>query len=427
MTIPESTPRTSLSLAEARRLAVWAQALDGRWEAPPGAEGVVRAVERLGYVQIDTISVVERAHHHILWSRLPDYAPGALDAAVAGRRVFEGWSWRRTAAHLPTADYAFYAWRMRQEAARRDGWGAWLAEHADLAEGILARIRDEGPLGSADFAAPEGFQGRGWWDWKPAKRALEHLFLSGRVLVASRKGFQRLYDLPERVLPEATAAPVPSGDEAVRWLIRRILRGQGLSRTLTGWGWDVTREPLSSTLAEMVAQGEVVPVEVEGARGPYYVLPEALERLSGAYPEGAGVARPSEAEVRVLSPFDPLLIDRPRFGELFGRDYRLECYLPAAKRRFGYYLLPLLWGSEIVGRLDAKAHRAEGRLEVRRLEIEPDADASALAAALARGLAAYARMNGCAEVGIPEREAVSPEGLGETLAEALAAGGGGGC
>jgi len=415
MTLTDGAPQASLSLAEARRLAVRAQALDGQWAAPPGAEGVVRTVERLGYVQIDTISVVERAHHHILWSRLPDYAPQALDSLVGrGGRVFEGWSWRRTAAYLPTTDYPYYAWRMRRVGASRDGWGAWLAEHADLAEGILARIRDEGPLGSADFAAPEGFQGRGWWDWKPAKRALEHLFVSGRVLVAGRKGFQRLYDLPERVLPEVATGPTPSDDEAVRWLIRRVLRSEGLSRSPSGWGWKSTDEPLRTALAEMVASGEVVPVAVERTRAPYYLLPPALDRV--------GAAPPDAAVARVLSPFDPLIIDRPRLGELFGRDYRLECYLPTEKRRFGYYVLPLLWGDEVVGRMDAKAHRADGLLEVRRLEIEPGVDLGAVAGPLGRGLAAYARMNGCPVVALPpEGGAVAPEPLRDRLAGALAA------
>jgi uncharacterized protein YcaQ len=392
---------------EARRLALGAQGLDGAWQPPTGADGALAVVDRVGYVQIDTISVVQRAHHHIVWTRQRDYRPDELEEAVAdGQRLFEWWSWNHTAAYLPVSDYPLYAWHMAvtAESSWRQGW---LAEHHDLAEEVLARIRAEGPLGAADFAAPEGFRAAGWWDWKPAKRALDHLFGVGRLLVCGRKGFQRLYDLPERVLPAATALPRLNDAEAVAWLVRRLLGAQGLAYAFGTWRLRVEAPPLRDVLGDMIASGEVVEVDVEGLPRRYYALSAML----------AASASVDEANrLRILSPFDPLIIDRRRFSDLFSCDYRLECYLPAVKRRFGYYMLPILWGSEIVGRIDAKAQRRERVLTVHRLELQPHVSGGDLATPLAAELAAYAAFNGCDEVALGEEPAAEQASLVAALA-----------
>jgi uncharacterized protein YcaQ len=188
-----------ISIARAQKLALHGQGLDGPWKLPAGKEGVAQTIERLGYVQIDTISVVERAHHHTLWSRRSDYGPGMLhELLAADRRVFEYWT--HAASYLPMRDYRYYAGRMRSFASS-DRARQFLADHAKLVREVLRRIRAEGALASADFAAPDGRKRGPWWDWKPAKAALETLFSMGELMVSRRRNFQRVYDLTERVLP----------------------------------------------------------------------------------------------------------------------------------------------------------------------------------------------------------------------------------
>ena len=200
-----------ISLPKARRLAIHAQGLGGRWKLPKGKEGAAQAVERLGYVQVDTIAVVQRAHHHTLWARCPDYTPAMLGELQAkDRRVFEYWA--NAASYVPMADYRYYVPRMRAAATRHSAW--YLSDEGrKLRDHVRDRIRAEGPLGSADFKAPEGRKRGSWWDWKPAKQALEWLFDMGELMVTQRRHFHRIYDLTERVLPSCidTAPPSPAG------------------------------------------------------------------------------------------------------------------------------------------------------------------------------------------------------------------------
>lgn len=397
-----------ISLAQARRLMLRAEGLDGTWRPADAKEGAAEVIERLGYVQIDTIHVVQRAHHHILWSRHPGYRPGMADELVSvDRRAFEWWSWNGTAAYLPMADYRYYAWAMARSSgsARRR---AWLAEHAELVERILARIRDEGPLGSSDFAAPEGFAGGGWWDWKPAKRALDYLYTSGSLMVAGRRSFQRLYDLPERVLPPDVDTTPPDDDEVARFLVRRTLGAQGLACSFGNWLARRKDGPAAEALRDLVGSGEVVEVRLEGASRPYYALADALALADG--PDG-------DPSPRILSPFDPLTIDRRRLADVFGFDFALECYLPAEKRRYGYYLLPILWEGRFVARMDVKAQRGEGLLLVRNLVLEPGVPEERFAAALVGALDDYAAFNGCDSVAVEASEPPTLAGRLGTLRE----------
>ncbi|MBA7698532.1 hypothetical protein ES703_107210 [subsurface metagenome] len=189
-----------ISSALARRLPLHSQLLDGRTKLPKGKEGIAQAIEKLGYVQIDTIAVINRAHHHTLWTRRPDYSPAMLDELQAkDRRVFEYWG--HAASYLPMKDYRYYIPRMRAFP-WGDGWIKRMHErHKDVMKDVLERITKEGPLGSADFKAPDGKKRGAWWDWKPAKTALELLMWRGDLMVTERRNFQRIYDLTERVLP----------------------------------------------------------------------------------------------------------------------------------------------------------------------------------------------------------------------------------
>ncbi len=405
-----------LSLAAARRLAVASQGLGPAWDLPAGPEGVARAIERLGYVQIDTISVVERAHHHVLWSRRADYGPAMLHTLQAEqRRVFEYWT--HAASYVPMANYRYYLPHMR--AAERAGrYHDWLAENHEVVDLVMARIREEGALGSADFEAPPDFAGGTWWDWKPAKRALDVLFTCGRLMVSERRNFQRRYDLPERVLPADIDTREPSAAEVRRFELFSALRAHGLLAEGDLRRPVRDRAGLGRVLDELAAAGEIVPVEVEGLNGlRHFALPETLAQMA---------TDPSPEDVHLLSPFDNLIIDRDRLARLFGFEYTIECYLPAEKRRYGYFNLPILWGDRFAGRLDPKAERKSRTLQVRGLTLEPDVAAEErLYPALAARLRQYAAFNGCDEVLVEAGEVPGAAALREALATTATAEGNG--
>jgi uncharacterized protein YcaQ len=390
-----------ISANTARRLAIEAQLL-GRPRLAPGVEGAAQAIEHLGRVQIDTISVVARAHHHMLWSRCADYEEGMLDALQRDdRRAFEYWS-GYVAAYLPMGDYRYYLPAMRgfRESAHMQ---QWQQEHADLVDHVLGRIREEGPLGSADFVDPSGRKRGPWWDWKPAKQALEMLFRAGVLMISERRRFQRYYDLAERVLPGDTDTTEAAPEETARFVVRRALAHAGLAAAdQIGWSWLGDRDAISGALAELASTGEVVPLHVTGGRnGTHYALRDALAGVRGR--------RPGAPRLHLLSPFDGLIANRTRTRELFGFDCKLEAYFPAHKRQYGYFCLPILFGDRFVGRLDPKADRRAKTLRVHRITFEPDAGAlGPVLPALAESLRAYAAFNGCDRVTVA---ATQPPGV----------------
>ena len=370
-----------------------AQGLDGAWPRQgaegAGATGVAEAVRRLGYVQIDTIAVVERAHHHTLWQRLPGYAPEQLhDAQASDRAILE--AWYPAASYVPMAHYRYTLPSMRANAE----WYAdnWRNTEAALRDEVLARLRAEGPLSSAEFAAPPGHKRAGWWDWKPAKRALEQLFVTGEVLVAERRSFQRVYDLAERVLPAGIDTTYPTDEAWGRFQAAQALASQGIAGTGNTRWTRARRTLLGEGLERLAEEGAATPVCIEGIeRGRWYARPEDLASIDEI---GSAPAR-----ARILSPFDSLVINRAWLKALWGFDYTIECYLPREKRRYGYFCLPILWGERFIGRVDARAERAAGILRVEGLWLEdgvtPDGE---LAAALDRALSEFAAFNGCASL-----------------------------
>ena len=390
----------------ARRLAIQAQGLEEAWELPPGKAGTARLIERLGYVQIDTISVVARAHHHVIWSRQADYAPEMLYELLArDRLVFEYWT--HAASYIPIRDYRYSIPGMKAYA-ERPRTRQWLEEHQPLVDEVLNQIRMEGPQASVDFRAPEGFKRGTWWSWKPAKRALEVLFSMGELMVAERRSFQRVYDLRERVLPPDIDTRVPSPEETARYSLRRALGGFGVAaRNHLTWRRGAG---LGDALDELVEAGEVAKVQIDGwADRPAYAFSASLRDLDQG---------PATPMLHILSPFDNLVINRGRLAQLFGFQYRLEAYTPASKRRYGYFSLPILWGHSFVGRVDCKADRKNNALLVRRLVFEPDpADTDAVQTALAARLWQFAAFNSCTEVRV---EHVEPERLYDPLVRELA-------
>ncbi len=373
--------------AKLRRIALNQQGLLRAESFGRGKRAVLRAIERLGYVQIDTISVVERAHHHVLWSRVPNYSPRHLEQLVRERKLFE--YWYHAAAFLPMADYRFSLPRMRQ----LNGERQWFKDgDRKLMHEILARIEAEGPLRARNFE-DERDSNSGWWDWKPAKQALEQLFMQGELMVSAREGFQKVYDLPERVIPGWVDTRTPTPDEFAAHLIDTSLRAHGfatlVSMTYLRKGQQL-RESVKQQLQGRIDAGLLVRKPLE-KNCSLYIDPELLEAR----------APRSVARLRILSPFDNLVIQRQRCREVFAYDYQIECYVPQAERQFGYFCLPLLYRDRLVGRIDCKAHRNRAALEVRAVHIE-HAVGDDFPAVMSAALQSFAGFNGCEQVDIAD-------------------------
>lgn len=396
-------PRVSLSLKEARALAVAAQGF-GRRPVRPGPARLAGLLAKLGAVQLDSVNILARSHELALYSRLGPYRPADLHRVAYRRRVvFEYWG--HAASWLPMAEYRWFLPRMLAHREKPRGWWADVRErHGHLAQAILERIRAQGPLMAADFtnggrtslrsgrdepglcytgaspqtpptggppasAAPDGAAlddraGRGsWWDWKPAKLVLEDLFDQGILMVADRRaGFQRVYDLAERVLPPDVDTRPPTADEAAQHLLARAARALGVASARDLADYFRVPPPLAKpALRTLLEAGRLVPAALEGWRQPAYLPPEAL----------AGRPRRPCHPPLFLSPFDSLIWTRDRTARLFGFDFALEIYTPEAKRRYGYYVLPLLVEGRLVGRADVKHDRPAATLVVATAHLEP--------------------------------------------------------
>lgn len=359
-----------LSLQDARHLQLAAQGLLTPRRAKAGPSDLLDCIRRMALLQIDTISVVARSPYLVLFSRLGHYDPRWLEQLLAEGELFEYWA--HEACFVPREDYRLLRHRMLDPAAM--GWkfsAQWLKTHGGEIAQIVERIRREGPVRAADIGNERGERkggGNGWWDWKPEKRHLEVLFTAGQLMVRERRNFQRVYDLAERVMPEwDDGRDLPSPELAQRDMVRASCRALGLVKT--GWVADyyrLKRGKYDALLHQLADEGELLPVRVEGWQHGAFVHASLSDELTRAQ---AGSLKATHTAV--LSPFDPLVWDRKRASELFGFDYRIECYTPAPKRQYGYFVLPLLRRGKLVGRLDAKAHRKEGVFEVKSLYLEP--------------------------------------------------------
>lgn len=379
----------SISKTRARNIAVaasFSQGVEGN-----GKRAALKTVQHLGYVQIDTISVIERAHHHVFWSRQPSYESEYIDELLSkDRTVFEYWA--HAVSYLPIEDYRYYLakFESHREPATEERRKARFAKPKQLFGSILERIEKEGPLASRDFELGKTKKSNGWWDWKPAKRALEYLYLRGDLMISSRKGFQRVYDLTERVLPEDLDTSTPSSGERAEFQIRRALKSMGIAREreIVNYLKVSNRVDIKRRLWALVESGAVTEVEIAGIQGEvYYTYPNTLEEIG---------KRNATRKIRILSPFDNLVIQRERIGLLFDFKYTIECYVPAPKRVYGYFVCPILWGSELVGRIDMKADRKAKRLVVNSLHIEPAWEGRRpLKSAFKKSLDEFAAFNGC--------------------------------
>lgn len=402
-----------LSPSAARALHLAAQGLLQPRRRKARKDDVLDTIRQMGVLQIDTIHVVARSPYLVLWSRLGDYPQAWLEQLLAEGALFEYWA--HEACFVPIEDYGLYRHRMIDPGSM--GWKyseTWMRERRQDVDRVLEHIRAHGPARSADFERTDGQSG-GWWSWKPEKRSLEVLFTAGQLMIARRENFQRVYDLAERVLPGwDDRLHMPSMDETRRSLVLKAVKAMGLARA--SWISDYFRtKPPRLDPETLVEEGLLLRAWVEDWDDPVYVHPDHAQLLHGA---AEGALSPTLSAL--LSPFDPVVWDRRRALDLFGFDYRLECYTPAEKRKYGYFTLPLLRRGALVGRVDAKAHRAQGVFELKSLVLEPQARVSErfvrdIAAAVQR----CADWHGCPRVKVTHTD---PAGLAAQLQAALRSG-----
>ena len=368
---PRTRTRASLSAAEARRLALGAQGFaEPRSEREPNGWELRRVLKRVGLLQIDSVNVLERAHYLPAFSRLGPYPRDLLDRASqrAPRRLFEYWG--HEASLLPVDLHPLLRWRM--ERAAGDAWGGMRRiqrDRPELVARVLEQVAERGPVAASELAESEPRRSGPWWDWSDAKRAVEWLFWSGQVSAARRRRFERLYDLPERVLPPAVlSASTPPVAEAQRELVRVAASALGVAaeRDLRDY-FRLPAADAKARVAELVEAGELMPVAVEG-----------WGRTRAYLAAGARIPRAIDARA-LVGPFDSLIWERSRVRRLFGFDYRLEIYVPKPKRRHGYYVLPFLLVDRLVARVDLKADRAASVLRAQQVHLEEDAPAETIA------------------------------------------------
>lgn len=394
----------SLSRAAARRLALAAQGFhEPRPTGRVDRRHLRRVLDRVGLIQIDSVNVLVRSQELPLFARLGNHPRSLIPDATAAGELFEYWG--HEASHIPTRDHHLYRWKM-EAAARGAAWGNVLElqrRAPQLVEDIHRRVELEGPVVAGDLSQRVGPKGT-WWDWDDGKRALEYLFWCGRLTARRRpQDFARVYDLPERVIPAVhLARPTPAEPDARKGLLLQAARAMGVATARDLAVYHRQKPPVARPLvAELVEDGALQTVAVEGWREPGYLVPDA------ARPRRIGAAT-------FLSPFDSLCWERDRVERLFGFHYRIEIYTPAPQRRFGYYVLPFLFGDELVGRADLKADRAAGVLSVPGAHGEPGIPTGDVVAAMARELRTMAAWLGLRGVAVGSRG-----DLAEPLARAV--------
>lgn len=370
-----------LSNKEARHIMLTSQGLAGK---PFGnkKEGTLQVIQHLGYVQIDTISVVERAHHHTIWARVNDYKKSYLNELIeTDKTVFEYWS--HAAAFLPMRDYRFSLYLKNRFITGEAKWYF----NKRVTKFVYDRIAAEGPLQSKDFEEKKKKQG--WWEWKESKRALEQLFMEGRLMVAKRQGFQKVYDITERVLPRGVDTSLPTEKEYARYLVTKTIRANGLAaNNEIGYLRRHAKTAINKVMDEMTEAGIILPVKIKGSHEVLFTTQQSIDNAAN---------QKANQAVNILSPFDNSVIQRSRLKRIFDFDYTIECYVPEPKRQYGYFCLPVLYGDTFIGRLDCKAERKEQVLSVKKMFYEKKPDEK-LKVAFEKALKKFAAFNGCKEI-----------------------------
>jgi uncharacterized protein len=415
--VESSAVALTISAQQARNLHLDAQGLLRKPVPKSTRAGLLAAIERMQLLQIDTIHVVARSPYLVLFSRLGSYPVDWLGEALEHGEIFECWS--HEACFVPRSAFKLH----RCHSACGGKSSHWASKHAARTQdaqragmnAVLERIREQGPLKASDFEGTKRMKS-GWWGWKDEKRWLEALFSRGELMVARRERFQRVYDLSERVMARMDVelpAIFPDEAEVSRSLLLQSVKALGISQAR--WIADYYRtrpRHRDADLDRLVDAGDLIRVNVRSWENPGYVHRDHADLLQQA---AAGKLRATHTTL--LSPFDPVVWDRERASAMFGFDYRIECYVPEPKRRFGYFVLPILHRGAIVGRLDAKAHRSGQTFEVKSIHLEPGIEGGAkLIEAVAQAIQACANWHETPKVTIRQS---NPRPLAAQLRRAL--------
>jgi hypothetical protein len=423
-------PVPTFPVRAAARLFLERQHLDAPRSRPLTPSRLRRFAEDTGGIQLDSVNVVDRAHYLAVWSRFGPYDRAAFDRLVHGHRhLFEYWA--HAACLVPVS--ALPAWRraMRDYRIKHQGWARWLRKNTRVLTRVRETIAANGPMGSADFGSKRPDGSKGWWSWSPVHHALHHLWMTGVLTVESRRHFHKRFDLIERAVPAARDAEPVSAEEFARWHVAQSLRAMGAA-TEKDLAWYLSfprsfRKQRLAALRDLIGQGDVAEIAIEGRSGRWLALTRDLPALRRA---GRASAAPPRGTT-VLTPFDSLLWHRERVQRLFGFDYKIELYTPGDQRVHGYYTLPVLHDGELIGRIDAKTHREDRVLEVRHASFEPwfakgaaspsrgvRLDVAEAMAGLADAFASLAKFVGADEVTL---DRVTPGRLKPALARKISA------
>jgi uncharacterized protein len=378
--------RHLLTNAEARKIILHAAGLAKRAPFGKGREAVYKCIDHLGFIQIDTNYVVERAHHQAIYTRVPDYKPEWLAELQSDGRIFEYVTY--ASGYLPMQDYRFTLPVKESFLARRAGLPA---PEINMLHKVLDRVSRDGPLMARDFENDRIGISTGWWDWRPSKIALERLYLDGRLMTTHQEDFQKRFDLPPNIVPVDTDKTMPSPQEYARHIIRRVLKALGIALLKDiSFRTRFIKHEVRTELQKLIETGEVVEVAVEGAKTPALYMLSAYKRKKI---ELAG-------EAFIVSPFDMLNVLRHRLKLFFDFDYQVECFVPEPRRKYGYFAHPILIGDTFVGLMDAKANRKNRILQLNNLHFEPVKLTQTQLADIATAIRHFAKFNQCTSVSV---------------------------
>jgi len=390
-----------LTKAQARKIILHAAGLSKRGQFGRGQEAAYKVIDHLGFIQVDTNYVVERAHHHAIAARVPGYKTEWLEELQSEGRIYEFWT--RDSGYMPMSEFRF---SLPIHDSFSIKWKSLPPAEINLMNRILDRIARDGPLGAKDFESDRTVKSSGWWDWRPSKVALERLHLTGQLLTTRKKDFHKLYDLTRNIIPADTDKTLPGTEEFTRHLILRSLKALGIAYVKEiAWNGRLVKPPVKTELKKLVDAGEVCQVEIEGLKSPLYMLP-------GYKKKKINVA----GDAFILSPFDILNVFRHRLRDFFGFDYQVECFVPEARRKYGYFSLPILIGDVFVARMDAKAGRKQKTLTINNLHLEPVKMTKPMIAKLCDAIQAFASFNGCSRISITKS---NNKALLKTIRESL--------
>ena len=386
-----------ISLNQVRRFILENQFL--RTENP--TDSLLEVIEKVHNVQIDTISVVARAQDLTLFNRVKNYKEKDVWKWEKEGKIFEYFS--HVLCFLPIEEYPFYAWIIDHNSENPGNWTKnWIPENKSIIDRVYKHIKTSGPTCSADFKNATKVKREGWWELKAENIALKYLFYSGRILVSYRKGFQRYYDLPERVIPSNISSEPMEQDELSHHMIEIVLNALGLACVDDIWNylgiifpkivWDNDKQKLTNFLEESVSEGALIPINIENIKEKFYLTETDYNKLSKT---------PDKAEknfpVKLLSPFDNVIRDRYYPKKIWNFDYKFEAYVPKNKRELGFFLLPILDNYKLIGNVDAKVHRREKKLEIITIYIDVDLNED-LIFRLRNGIFQFAQLNNCTKI-----------------------------